>query len=307
MSAHKSPIAILNSDGSCTRFVSLPCSLPTPDPNSNTRVLSKDITINPVTKTWVRIYIPKQTLTNTITPIQKLPLIVYYHGGGFVIMSASTTVSHDFCNQLATHLPAVIVSVDYRLAPEHRLPAAYDDGVKALNWVKSTQEPWLIDFADFCNCYLMGTSAGANIAYHVGQSLSSRVNDGEVLKIKGLMLHNLFIGGVKRTESEIQLGNVGQLTLSHSDTFWDLSLPVGANRDHEYCNVMAGSVVRVMMTIRDGDLLIDRQMEFAKMLESKGVEIKCIYGEGDHGIEYFDMSKAVELFEEISNFMSNVD
>ncbi|XP_071713502.1 carboxylesterase 1-like [Rutidosis leptorrhynchoides] len=315
------PVAVLNPDGSCTRFVSFPSTLPTPDQDSDTLVLSKDVTINQINKSGARIYISKETLTNTITPIKKLPLIVYYHAGGFVLMSASATVSHDLCNQLALVLQAVVVSVDYRLAPEHRLPAAYDDGVEALNWIMSTQDPWLTDFVDYSNCYLMGTSAGASISYHTGLHVLSSIQDFDPLNIKGLILHNLFIGGAERTESEIRLANAcPYLTLSIAETLWKLSLPVGANCDHEYCNPMVSGggldhdVVRfkdagcrVMMVIHDGDLMIDRQTEFAKKLESKGVETKCFYGEGDHAVEYFDKSKAEILLQQISSFMSLVN
>ncbi|KAI7730352.1 hypothetical protein M8C21_025109 [Ambrosia artemisiifolia] len=232
---------------------------------------------------------------------------------------AATTLAHEFCNLLAAHLGAVVVNVDYRLAPEHRLPAAYDDGVEALYWIRSTDDPWLTNFADYSKCYLMGTSAGANLAYHAGLRVSQQVSDLKPLKIKGLILHCLFFGGVGRTESEIRLATVGtNLTLSMCDTMWDLALPVGASRDHEYCNPMMGWSLdgmgrfkdvgwRVMVTGRYGDLLIDRQMGFAKALESKGVTCKCFYADGDHGMEYFDEPKAKELFEEISSFMSSVN
>ncbi|XP_076956731.1 carboxylesterase 1-like [Bidens hawaiensis] len=303
---------VLNADGSYTRLVSFPTSPPKPDPDSDTPALSKDVIIDDTKKTGVRIYIPKET------PVQKLPLIVYYHGGGFVVMSAATTMNHDFCDQLAAYLRVVVVSVDYRNAPEHRLPAAYDDGVEALHWIKSTQDPWLTDFADFSNCYLMGSSAGANLVYHAALRVSQHLADLKPLNIKGLILHNLFIGGVERTESEIRLASTGFLfTLSLSDSMWDLALPVGATRDHEYCNLMRGGLDdtgrikdvgwRVMTVIRDGDLMMDRQIEFAKALELKGVECTCFYGDGHHGVEATDKAKAKELLQEISHFMSSVN
>ncbi|KAI9076334.1 hypothetical protein K1719_041697 [Acacia pycnantha] len=62
---------------------------------------------------------------------------------------------------MATQLSAVIVSVEYRLAPEARLPAAYDDAVEALHWLRTTQEKWISEFSDVSSCFLMGTSAAA--------------------------------------------------------------------------------------------------------------------------------------------------
>ncbi|KAI3757595.1 hypothetical protein L6452_05136 [Arctium lappa] len=311
--ASDNPPLVLNPDGSCTRFISFPCSPPTPDHDSDTPALSKDVTINDTNKTGVRIYLPKETL---ITPVGKLPLIIYYHGGGFVLMSASSTQVHNFCNQLAAHLHAVVVSVDYRLAPEHRLPAAYDDGMEALHWIQSSKDPWLTESVDFSNCYLMGTSAGANLAYHVAVRASLQLHDLEPLKIKGVILHHMFIGGVERTGAEIRLADAGMLTLSRCDAMWDLSLPVGASREHEYCNPVVGGGLddvmsrmkevgwRVMVTGCYGDLLIDRQLGFAKMLELKGVENECFLGEGYHGIELDDELKAKELFDVILNFMT---
>ncbi|PWA53402.1 Alpha/beta hydrolase fold-3 [Artemisia annua] len=314
MSDNQSQPIVINPDGSVTRNISFfPSSLPTPDEISDTLVLSKDVTINNINKTWVRIHIPKQSTRNN-NPVKKLPVIVYYHGGGFVMLNASSTLTHDFCNELAKNLSVIVVSVDYRLAPEHRLPAAYEDGVEALHWIKSSQDPWLINFADLSNCYLMGTSAGANLAYHAGLRVSQKLDELEPLKIKGLILHHLFIGGVERTGSEIHLAEAGGLTLSHSDMLWDLSLPINASRDHEYSNLIIGgsddmgrikdSGLRVMVSNCYGDLLIDRQMEFAKNLELKGVTTECFYGEGYHGIELFDKSKATELFDVMSSFMS---
>ncbi|EXB80093.1 Carboxylesterase 1 [Morus notabilis] len=69
-------------------------------------------------------------------PSKKLPLIVYYHGGGFIFLITASSINHDFCSKMAANLTAAVVSVDYRLAPMHRLPAAYDDAVEALTTMR---------------------------------------------------------------------------------------------------------------------------------------------------------------------------
>ena len=61
------------------------------------------------------------------------PGIVYFHGGGWI---AGSIASHEnITTRLANHIPAVVVSVDYRLAPEHRFPAAFEDAYAATTWV----------------------------------------------------------------------------------------------------------------------------------------------------------------------------
>ena len=88
-----------------------------------------------------------------------LPAIVFFHGGGFVLSSVD---GHDaFARKLAAGAGAVVVSVEYRLAPEHRFPAAPDDAVLATNWVFSHSE--LLGIDPGCVA-VAGDSAGGNLA-----------------------------------------------------------------------------------------------------------------------------------------------
>ncbi|KAL2469931.1 putative carboxylesterase [Abeliophyllum distichum] len=86
--------------------------------------------ISPVVQ--ARLYLPKLT-----DPHQKLPVLVYYHGGGFCVESAFSFLDQRYMNILAAEAKALIVSVEYRLAPEHPLPVAYEDSWTALQWVAS--------------------------------------------------------------------------------------------------------------------------------------------------------------------------
>ncbi|KAI4351844.1 hypothetical protein L6164_006153 [Bauhinia variegata] len=309
----------LNPDGTITRLPILPTIPATPDIDDHNpaTVLSKDLTLNPNTKTWLRIFLPRKALDHSLSSSKKLPLIVFYQGGGFVILSASSSVNHDFCYKLAELLTAVVVSIDYRKAPEQRLPAAYDDGVEVLQWLKTTDEKWVREFADLSNCYLMGSSSGGNIVHHVGLRVSTRVHEFDHLKIKGLILHQPFFGGSRRSESELRLVNDQIVPLSGSDLMWEFALPIGADRDHEYSNPMVGKDgvdqfdvikrlgLRILMTVVNGDPLIDRQMEFVKALKKKGVQVEELYGEGYHSIEFFDQNKAEALFHAIKDFIGN--
>ncbi|KAL7135010.1 hypothetical protein ABFS83_11G064400 [Erythranthe nasuta] len=66
---------------------------------------------------------------------RKLPIILQFHGGGWVTGGSDTVANDVFCRRLAKLCDAVVVAVGYRLAPESRFPAAFDDGVKVLNWL----------------------------------------------------------------------------------------------------------------------------------------------------------------------------
>jgi acetyl esterase len=91
-----------------------------------------------------------------------LPVLVYYHGGGWVIGDLDT---HDvLCRQLCNLSGCAVVAVDYRLAPEHRFPAALDDALAATRWVRSQAGALKIDASRLA---VGGDSAGGNLAASV--------------------------------------------------------------------------------------------------------------------------------------------
>lgn len=102
----------------------------------------------------LRIYTPVELAAG-----ERLPVLVYLHGGGFVVGSLDSYDST--CRVLANRSGCIVVSVDYRLAPEHKFPAAVDDCVEALNWVAENAEE--ID-ADPERMAIAGDSAGGNLA-----------------------------------------------------------------------------------------------------------------------------------------------
>lgn len=94
------------------------------------------------------------------------PLIVFLHGGGFV--AGGIAVSHALCTEIAAVMDLPLVSVEYRLAPEHPFPAAPDDAEAAARWLAGC--PAELD-RDVTGLVPMGDSAGGNLAIVVSQSL----------------------------------------------------------------------------------------------------------------------------------------
>ncbi|XP_058759333.1 carboxylesterase 1-like [Vicia villosa] len=307
----ESPPIIINQDGSVTRLMQIPNTEPNQDPNNI--ILSKDVSLNPINKTSIRLFLPQKAFDNS----KKLPIIVYYHGGGFVFFRASSTVNHDFCSKLAEKVNILVASVDYRLAPESRLPAAYDDAVEAIRWLRN--EEWVRQFCDVSNCYLMGSSAGGNIAYHTGLRCATTFDeyDFDQLKIRGLILHQPFFGGSQRTNSELEFENDRVLPLKANDLMWEVALPEGVDKDHKFSNPMIvdegydkcfDEIKRlkwkILLTGCDRDPLIDRQLQFVEMLRNKGVSVVEYLREGFHGMEMLEPNTDTPLFEQIKDLIN---
>ncbi|KAJ1443260.1 Lipase, GDXG, putative serine active site [Sesbania bispinosa] len=250
-------------------------------------VTARDVIINRETNLWARIYVP-------LSCQSKVPLLVYFHGGGFCVGSASWSCYHEFLTNLASKANCVIVSVDYHLAPENRLPSAYDDGFNVLMWLKrealngcSSVQNWWMSHCNFSCMFLAGDSAGANIAYNVTTRLGSTILNP--LSLKGVILIQPFFGGEERTCSEKHSHQPpnSALTLSVSDTYWRLALPLGATRDHPYCNPLASMaklrdlrLPSIMVCVSEMDILKDRNLEFSNTLAKAGKRVETFVYKG---------------------------
>ncbi|KAG4984579.1 hypothetical protein JHK87_029328 [Glycine soja] len=307
----------VHKDGYVERPQVVPCvTASTMSPELN--VTSRDMVIDSVTNIWARFYVP-------ISQHKKMPLLVFFHGGGFCVGSAAWSCYHDFLARLSTKVGCVIMSVNYRLAPENPLPAPYDDGLKAIMWLhqqhnnKGSGTEWWTSKCNFSSVFLGGDSAGANIAYNVATRLCAC--DGAALtlrplNLKGLILIQPFFGGEVRTDSEKGMAQSpgSALNLAASDSYWRLALPCGAKRDHPWCNPLVKleelKLMRTLVCISEMDILKDRNLEFCDALVRAGkrVEYGVFRGVG-HAFQILSKSQVAksrtkEMMARVKSFMA---
>ncbi|MQL76221.1 hypothetical protein Taro_008607 [Colocasia esculenta] len=269
----------VHKDGRVERFPvvpEVPCTW-TPEPD----VVCGDAVLDRSTRVWARFHVPKR-------PARR-PLLIYFHGGGFSVGSAAWACYHRFLARVASQAGCVVMSVSYRLAPEHRLPAAFDDGVAAVKWAKQQASSgadecsgWWRGRCDFSQVFLGGDSAGAAVAHHVAARLGGH-------GLRGVVLIQPFFGGEERTASERALGQQhgSVLSMAASDTYWRLALPVGAKRDHPWCNpLQAGGGVEdprlpaALVFAAEMDILRDRNVEVCRAMRRAGRRVECVVHSG---------------------------
>ncbi|KAL1814202.1 hypothetical protein ACET3Z_024267 [Daucus carota] len=305
----------LNEDGTLTRHLNLP-KLPATGEDQllpGQTVVSKDVTLNEKNKTWIRIFRPTKLPSNDKS-VAKLPIIVFLHAGGWIDLSVSNVFCHETCNKMSHEIPSIVIGLEFRLAPEHRLPSQYDDAVETINWIKNQAsdpkgDQWLRDYADYSRCYLYGASCGANIAYNAMlRLLETKI---EPLKIVGMIMNQPFIGGKNRTKSELELATDQYFPLPVIDLLWELALPQGMDRDHRFCNPLTEHnkeklkfIGRCLVIGFGGDPLIDRQQEFVKMLVMSGVMVEAKFDDvGFHNIDMIDLRRAAAILSFIKEFV----
>ncbi|SOD80526.1 alpha/beta hydrolase [Spirosoma fluviale] len=134
-----------------------------PRPTANVTISERMISGSGGAQIRTKIYTPRTTASGP------LPVIVYYHGGGWVI--ASPEVYEYSTLALAEETGAVVVSVDYRLAPEFKFPTAHEDAYSAYEWVKNNADQINGNPAKVA---VAGESAGGNMAITVSMMARDR-------------------------------------------------------------------------------------------------------------------------------------
>ncbi|CAN6281059.1 unnamed protein product [Urochloa humidicola] len=277
----------LLSDGTIIRHADAHGLPPVSLPASTSATQWKDVVYDPDHDLKLRMY--KQAVGGAdgeAAATEKFPVLVYFHGGGFCVGSFSLLNFHACCLRLAGELPAIVLSADYRLAPEHRLPAAQDDARTLVSWIRNQAasspadgDPWLAESADFGRVFVTGDSAGGNITHHVAVAVGSGLLGVSPARVAGYVLFWPYFAGVERTASE-----------PVSDQFLNMSLPEGATWDHPAVNPFGpdsaalDAVAFAPMLVVGGelDLLRDRIADYVAKLKAMGKPVEFVEFQGQH-------------------------
>jgi acetyl esterase len=225
-----------------------------------------------VNSTRVRIYTPSGAAT-------KRPLVVYFHGGGFVY--GDLRGGDWMCGTVAQRLDAIVVSVEYRLAPKHPFPAGVDDCYAALEWIAAHADEL---GADPARLGVMGESAGANLAAVV--ALMSRDRGGPDIRHQALLYP---VTGAH--DSESRRTNADAFILTAADMAKFDELYAGPRDDWRVSPLLAKSLAGLppaLIEVAGHDPLHDDGVLYAEALRAAGVAVQLIdYEAMPHGFLNF--------------------
>ena len=200
--------------------------------------------------------------------IEERPLIVYFHGGGWTIGDLDT--SDGVCRFLAQGVPATVLSVGYRLAPEHPFPAAVDDALAAFLWAALDNTRLGVDPSRIA---VAGDSAGGNLAAAV--SLLTRDESGPSPAMQALIYPVTDAVGGQKSRDEFAKGFL--LTKADMDWFEDHYLPPGSDHaDPRVSMLRAGDLSDLppaYITTAGFDPLRDEGEAYAARLREAGVRV----------------------------------
>ncbi len=230
-----------------------------------------------------RIYTPKTLRTRS----GLAPCLVFFHGGGWVIGNLET---HDVvCRKLAHEGELIVISVDYRLAPEHKFPAAVDDAITATGWISANAKQLGIDAQ---RLMVGGDSAGGNLAAVV--SLDARDKGGPAIAGQVLVYPATEFARTHASHREPETS----ILLTHSVIGWFADHYMGDADRTDWrasparAKTLAGLPPAYVLTA-GADPLRDEGDEYAARLKQAGVAVAYKHFPGQfHG--FFTMGKLLK-------------
>ncbi len=229
----------------------------------------------------VRVYQP--------TNAAQHPAIVWFHGGGWVLGNLDS--ADQTCRDLALHSACTVISVDYRLAPEHRFPAAYDDCLVATEWAFANADTLQIDVDRIA---VGGDSAGGNLAACVAISARDRG-----LPVKFQLLVYPVVEARFDTVSYKDNADGYFLTTTMMEWFWDQYVPETEQRtDIRVAPIHANlkNLPPAWLLTAEFDPLRDEGINYGKALEDAGVILETVHAPDTiHGFFSMDISTGEQM------------
>ncbi|WP_431080556.1 alpha/beta hydrolase [Pseudomonas thivervalensis] len=214
----------------------------------------------------VRAYYPQRA-----APLAGWPCLLYLHGGGWVVGGLD---SHDFiCMELATELGALVVAVDYRLAPEHPFPAGFDDCLAV--WHHLADTPFAIDPR---RRLVIGDSAGGNLAAALCLALRDA---GQPLPLAQVLIYPA-LGGPADLLSRHECSNAPLLSSRDLERYEALYL-AGARPSPYAMPLLADDLSGVppaLVAVAQWDPLRDDGALYSERLNAAGVDAALYVGQG---------------------------
>jgi len=215
-----------------------------------------------------------------------LPVVVYYHGGGWVI--ADLDVYDATPRSMARNLNAIVVSVEYRKGPEMKVPAAHDDANNAWRWAMQNAASW---GGNPMNMAVAGESAGGNLAMNV--AIAAR--DGGWTQPKAVLAVYPIANADKTLRSKVENTESLPLRTATLDWFGRYALPSPAFAQDPRFNLVAANLrglPPVIIVNADIDPLRDDGATLETALEAAGVSVERRNWEGSVH-EFFSMADVV--------------
>ena len=215
------------------------------------------------------------------------PVIVYYHGGGWVI--ANKEVYDAGPRALAKAVGAVVISVDYRQGPEHKFPAAHDDAVAAYEWVAANARSIR---GDSTRLALAGESAGGGLA--VATAIAAR--DRQMTMPRAIVSVYPIAGSDTTTPSYVENATAKPLNRPMMSWFFEHYLRSPADRQDPRINLidanLAGLPPTLILNAQIDPLRSEGEM-LAQRLRAAGVSVEQRTYEGT-AHEFFGMAAVVD-------------
>lgn len=232
-----------------------------------------------------------------------LPVLMFFHGGGWVI---GNIASHDgTCKQLLSELGgAVVVAVDYRLAPEHKYPAAAEDCYAATAWAAENADQFGGDGSRLAVC---GDSAGGNLSAVVAQMARDRGGPSIAAQVLHVPVTDHNYGYPSYSEN----AEGYLLTRASMVWFWDHYLPSAESGQEAYASpLQAGDLSNLppaLVQTAEYDVLRDEGAAYAAKLEEAGndVTLHCYDGQIHDPFMMFAVNPAgIEALKEAAEFIT---